>query len=88
MKINNYCFSKYLAELRKSKGWFQADLANNTRISQVMAGKGTISKFDKKKSLMRIEEIEPLDNDGRKTSLMLLIRISGKLTKGRKAFAV
>ena len=31
--------SKIIAELRKSKGWSQADLANKTGISQVMVGK-------------------------------------------------
>ena len=108
--------SKIITDLRKSKGWSQADLAGKTDISQVMVGKyergdaipsievakriadalevsldylageGTNSKFDKK-TLMRIEEIELLEDDKKKT-LFDVIDTFIREAKGRKAFAV
>jgi len=108
--------SKIIADLRKAKGWSQADLANKTDISQVMVGKyergdaipsievakriadslevsldylvgeGANSKFDKK-TLMRIEEIELLE-DEKKRTLFDVIDTFIRESKGRKAFAV
>ena len=108
--------SKIIADLRKSKDWSQADLANKTGISQVMVGKyergdaipsievakrmadaldvsldylvgnGINSKFDKK-TLMRIEEIEQLEEDKKKT-LFDVIDTFIRESKGHKAFAV
>lgn len=108
--------SKIITDLRKSKGWSQADLAGKTDISQVMVGKyergdaipsievakriadalevsldylvgeGANSKFDKK-TLMRIEEIELLEDDKKKT-LFDVIDTFIREAKGRKAFAV
>jgi transcriptional regulator with XRE-family HTH domain len=108
--------NKIIADLRKSNGWSQADLANKTDISQVMVGKyergdaipsievakriadalgvsldylvgeGTNSKFDKL-TLKRIEEIEQLEDDKKKT-LFDVIDTFIREAKGRKAFAV
>lgn len=108
--------AKIIADLRKGKGWSQADLAKKTDISQVMVGKyergdaipsievaqkiaqalevsldylvgeGTNSKFDKM-TLMRIEEIERLDGDRKKT-LFDVIDTFVRDAKGRKAFAM
>jgi transcriptional regulator with XRE-family HTH domain len=108
--------NKIIADLRKSKGWSQADLANKTDISQVMVGKyergdaipsievakriadalgvsldylvgeGTNSKFDKM-TLKRIEEIEQLEDDKKRT-LFDVIDTFIREAKGRKAFAV
>lgn len=108
--------NKIIADLRKAKSWYQADLANKTAISQVMVGKyergdaipsievakriadalgvsldyligeGTNSKFDKM-TLKRIEEIEQLEDDKKKT-LFDVIDTFIREAKGRKAFAV
>ena len=108
--------AKIIADLRKGKGWSQADLAKKTDISQVMVGKyergdaipsievaqkiaqalevsldylvgeGANSKFDKM-TLIRIEEIERLDGDRKKT-LFDVIDTFVRDAKGRKAFAM
>ncbi len=107
---------KIITDLRKTKGWSQADLANKTDISQVMVGKyergeavpsievakriadalgvsldylvgeGLNSKFDKN-TLKRIEEIEQLEDDKKRT-LFDVIDTFIRESKGRKAFAV
>jgi len=107
---------KIIADLRKAKGWSQADLAKKTDISQVMVGKyergdampsievakkiadalevsldylvgeGVNSKFDKL-TLKRIEEIQELDEDKKKT-LFDVIDTFIRESKGRKAFSL
>jgi transcriptional regulator with XRE-family HTH domain len=108
--------SKMITDLRKAKGWSQADLANKTGISQVMVGKyergdaipsievakriadalevtldylvgeGTNSKLNKM-TLKRIEEIEQLEDDKKRT-LFDVIDTFIREDKGKKAFAV
>lgn len=51
-----------------------------------LIGEGTNSKFDKR-TLMRIEEIEQLEND-KKRPLFDVMDTFIRETKGRKAFAV
>ena len=107
--------SKIITDLRKSKDWSQAELANKTGISQVMVGKyergdavpsievakkiadaldvsldylvgeGFNSNFDKK-TLKRIEDIDLLEDDKKKT-LFDVIYTFIREAKGRKAFA-
>jgi transcriptional regulator with XRE-family HTH domain len=107
--------SKIIIELRKSKDWSQAELANKIGISQVMVGKyergdavpsievakkiadaldvsldylvgeGINSNFDKK-TLQRIEDIDMLEDDKKKT-LFDVIDTFIREAKGRKAFA-
>ncbi len=107
---------KIIADLRKAKGWSQADLAKKTDISQVMVGKyergdampsievakkiadalevsldylvgeGVNSQFDKL-TLKRIEEIQQLDEDKKKT-LFDVIDTFIRESKGRKAFSL
>ncbi len=92
---------KIISDLRKSKGWSQADLANKTDISQVMVGKyergdatpsievakkiadafevsldylvgeGMNASFDKK-TLQRLQDIELLEADKKKTLFDLI----------------
>lgn len=79
-------------------GWYERDeitpsVENTKKIADVfevsldyLVGEGTNSKFDKK-TLMRIEEIEQLEDDKKKT-LFDVIDTFIREAKGRKAFAV